>query len=224
MPIFYDIHTHDTAACNQKAIYNYMISNESVLRVPEGFFSAGVHPWDAATASPHWQYELSSLCKLPTMVAVGETGLDRLHAGTMDLQRSVFESHLKLASSHNLPLIIHCVRAHDEITQLLRTHNVQITIIFHGFENGWRQAVKLLDAGIYLSFGKALLNNMHPAAEAFKKTPPERVFLETDEYKGGIASVYEAAANLWQLPLEAVAERINLNVKHTFKINDRNVE
>jgi TatD DNase family protein len=223
MAVYFDVHTHSLGS-QPMAIYNVMLANPPQSMIPKGYFSAGIHPWDIPLFQSKWLNELEALCKHPDLLAIGEAGLDRLRGGPIEAQYEVFEAQVRMSIKHKLPLVLHCVKAHDEVLKILFRQEVQQPIIFHGFQSGWKQAVKLLDHGMSLSFGKALLNPLHPAAEVFKKSPSERVFLETDTYLGGIASIYEAAAKLWQLPVEAVAERIYINVNHTFKLDDRNLE
>lgn len=52
----------------------------------------------------------------------------------------------------------------------------------------------LLRAGCYLSFGAALFRQKSQAAESLRATPPDRLFLETDDASISIEAVYEQAA------------------------------
>lgn len=224
MPIFIDVHTHSPNSTGYLSIFNYMLANNNEASTPTGLYSAGLHPWDIAKAKPGWQHELERLCLDPNLVAIGETGIDLSREETFEKQRSIFETHLKLASYFDLPVILHCVRAHGEILRSLKSTSIHTPIIFHGFENGWKQAVKLLDAGLYLSFGKALLYPSHPTAEVFKKVPPERILLETDTYERDVTNIYKVAAHLWHCPLEQLADQVYQNATNIFNFNDRNLE
>lgn len=219
MPIFIDVHTHSLNTMGYLSIFNHMLANQDEASIPSGLYSAGLHPWDIAKAKTDWQHTLERLCLDPNLVAIGETGIDLSRGETLEKQRSIFETHLKLASFFDLPVIIHCVRAHGEILRSLKGIAVQTPIVYHGFENGWKQATKLLDAGLYISFGKALLYPSHPVAEVIKKAPPDRILLETDTYEGEITNIYKVAAHILHLPLETLAEQITLNVNKIFNIN-----
>jgi TatD DNase family protein len=219
MSVFIDVHTHSPDNLGPLSIFNYMLANKDAAQIPASLFSAGLHPWDIANAKPGWQHELENLCIHPELVAIGETGIDLSRGESLDEQRSIFETHLKLASFFDLPVILHCVRAHGEILRSIKSTALHTPIIFHGFENGWKQAVKLLDAGLYISFGKVLLYPSHPAAEVFKRLPLDRVLFETDTYEGDVSNIYKVASHILQIPLETLAEQITINVNKIFNLD-----
>lgn len=100
--------------------------------------------------------------------------------------------------AHQKPLIIHCVRAYEEVLAIKKEWGTQgdvIPWIFHGFNKKPAVAQMLLRAGAYLSFGAALLVPGSPAAQSLAICPPGRYFLETDDRNDvSIAAVYAAAA------------------------------
>lgn len=53
-------------------------------------------------------------------VAVGEAGLDKLAVASMELQLTVFKAQVRLSEEYGLPLIIHCVKAMDELLAVKR--------------------------------------------------------------------------------------------------------
>jgi TatD DNase family protein len=191
---FIDIHTHKhNAEVGLISIQNLLADFDQIPE--EGWYSIGLHPWhlqpDQAQALPD---SLLRAAAARNVLAIGECGLDTVCDTPMALQRAVFILQIALANEIRKPLIIHCVRAFDEVLTILRKHRVSVPVIFHGFRKADRLAAKILDAGHYLSFGRHLLTPS--VAEVFRKLPVDRVFLETDDTDIPIADIYEAAATI----------------------------
>ncbi|MCC6414003.1 MAG: TatD family hydrolase [Saprospiraceae bacterium] len=134
--------------------------------------------------------------RLPGAVAVGEAGLDKLCDTPWERQVEAFDHCIEAATQHHLPLIIHCVRAYDEVLAQLKKHQFNQPVIFHGFDKHPNTARQLLAAGCYLSFGSALFRENSHAAEALRVCPERRYFLETDMGAVALIEVYKRAANL----------------------------
>jgi TatD DNase family protein len=56
------------------------------------------------------------------VVAIGETGLDAMYPNSN--QEEVFLEHLRLAKELNLPVILHCRKAHSDLISLLKTSHI----------------------------------------------------------------------------------------------------
>src|SRR4051812_28828879 len=77
-------------------------------RYAQVYASIGVHPHDAAKATPQTIDELRALSKNPKVIAFGEIGLDyHYDFSPPEVQREVFTEQLKLALELELPIIIH---------------------------------------------------------------------------------------------------------------------
>ncbi|MBR0334191.1 MAG: TatD family hydrolase [Bacteroidales bacterium] len=151
------------------------------------YFSIGIHPWKAASpeaqqlldesgAFTHTAVEsFRSLLQHPRVVLMGEIGLDKLCDAPFDKQLLLLEQQLLLAADLRKPLILHVVKAMDEVLALHRRFSSQIPAwIIHGFRGNAQQAQQYLRHGFHLSFGP----HHHPAA--LQSTPPSRRFFETD--------------------------------------------
>ena len=159
-----------------------------VTRFPSNvYFSIGIHPWkadspeaqqllDESGAFTHTAVELfRSLLQHPRVVLMGEIGLDKLCDAPFDKQLLLFEQQLLLAADLRKPVILHVVKAMDEVLALHRRFSSQIPAwIIHGFRGNAQQAQQYLRHGFHLSFGP----RHHPAA--LQATPPHRRFFETD--------------------------------------------
>jgi len=211
--LFINIHSHHKAAENQFVIQN--LSNNFEKKQEPGYYSAGLHPWYIDDGK--WQQQFDVLKKISlqdNIIAIGECGLDRICRTDYTLQKEAFLAQLFLANEIKKPLIIHSVRAHEEILQLLKTKNNTVPVIFHGFNKNIILAKKILDAGHWISFGKALISSkLH---EVFLEIPGDRYFLETDDAAFSIEQVYDSATAIKKISLEALDLQLRKNVQQVF--------
>ncbi len=154
---------------------------------------------------------------LPNVLAIGECGLDKLCHTAWNLQVVVFKQQIELANKLNKPLIIHCVRAFDELLQVFEENPPIVPVIVHGFNKKDNIAERLVSAGMYISFGAAILKDSSPAALALKNMPADRFFLETDNADISIGDMYHAAAVIREIKEEAVILQVQQNFATVFK-------
>lgn len=217
MPMYYpviDIHTHH-ANSGDIRIYAYLAGGATPL--PTEDYSTGIHPWDAGKAAFSTQVEALLESVTPRTVAIGEIGLDYAVAGghpDRAAQKGIFLAQLDVAKSLDLPVIIHCVRAYNELTTLLGGHPTPV--IIHGFTGSPQLAAQLIRHGFYLSFGETLFGSSK-TREALKTAPPDRIFLETDESAKSIADIYAEAAGLLEIQQLRLREWIYQNYKRVFQ-------
>lgn len=168
---FKDIHTHNLKA-GPDAIIN--LPWRSSLP-PEGYFSAGIHPWDTSKVSSEDLAWVESLSKDPRVVAIGEAGLDALRGASLPEQEAIFRRHVELSERAGKPLIIHAVRTLHHIIRLRKELRPSQRWIIHGFRGKPDLARQLLDAGIDISLGM----RFNPDTENI--IPADRLFRESDE-------------------------------------------
>lgn len=186
-----------------------------------GYFSLGIHPWFIA------QQDIEQAFKLivqhahnPNMLAIGECGLDKCIALAQDRQIETFLRQIELAKTLNKPLIIHCVRAFNELIQLKKACKADQAWIVHGFNGKADLAYQLLRQGFHLSLGKVLLNPASNASRVLPQIPLERVFLETDAAADiSINEIYLAAATILNLDITILRQQIHSNFSNVF-LND----
>ena len=174
-----DIHTHKLEADSLgKSIVNYPLLADSPLYMPFAgdvevdrgyYYSVGIHPWELTehNAGQLLDYLKQQLRK-KQFVAVGEAGLDKLAVASMELQLTVFKAQVRLSEEYGLPLIIHCVKAMDELLAVKKEFRPQQAWVWHGFRGKPEQAMQLLKKGFYLSFGEyypdeTMQNYNHPS-------------------------------------------------------------
>lgn len=150
-------------------------------------------------------------------LAVGECGLDKRIQINMLKQIDFFSKWVDLAIAYHKPLIIHCVKAFNDVINVLEDKHCRVPVIFHGFNNGLNTAELLLQKGYYLSFGKALLGFDSNASKCIRQTPKSQLLLETDDTDLSIKFIYNKAARLLGINEQALKDQIQKNIKSIFK-------
>lgn len=213
MHTYFNIHTHHpTGRLSTLEIENLRFGTVASGQTP--CCSAGLHPWfleeTTLQAARGW---LEAQAVRSETCAIGEAGLDKVCDTSWHLQEKAFHDCIDVSESVHKPLIIHCVKAYNEILQIKKQRKPMQPWIFHGFNKHPDTAKMLLDSGCFLSFGIALFQSGNHSPEALRITPDDRFFLETDDVAGlDIEKIYERAAWIRKVPVAALVERIRLNV------------
>ncbi len=210
----FDHHTHNLNAPAGQAVISLPRSiiehPDTFCPTPHALYSVGVHPWWIETDAqedtsipqapfsekvlPHaiqqmWQ-GVERLSRHPQVVALGETGFDRLR-GDLPLQEMLFEKHALLAAELGKDLIIHLVRAQDRLLYWRKRIPISPTSQWcvHGFRGKPSMAKQLTEAGIRLYFGP----EANP--ETLALFPRETLRFETDDSMLSIEDVAGKAYN-----------------------------
>ena len=172
-------------------------------------FSAGIHPWDVEIVNPELFIKLETMLAHPNCFAVGECGLDKITIPDPEIQQEVFKQQLQLAVKYNKPVIIHCVKAFDELIAITRRFHDKVPLVIHGFNKSAELAKQLIQEGFYLSLNAALLKKEHVD---FRSIPLGKLFLETDvNQQISIEEVYSLASLKFGINPEKLKEQIYLN-------------
>ena len=151
--------------------------------------TVGIHPWHAAVA------DLAEVERLaPSVDAIGEIGLDFACDVPREAQERLFRAQLALAERLEKPVVLHCVRAFEEVVRVLSEYRLR-AVIFHGFIGSTEQAQCAVAQDHYLSFGERTLRSPKTIA-ALRSTPLSHLFVETDESTTPIEEIYAHIANL----------------------------
>jgi TatD DNase family protein len=114
---YINIHTHHLSKDNGVFLFNnrFGFDKENLFR--EIFFywhspvGCGFTSIDA---------ELEKNIQHPNCLAIGECGLDKVIEIDLELQKKVFISQLELAVKYQKTVIIHCVKAFDELIEICK--------------------------------------------------------------------------------------------------------
>ena len=186
-----------------------------------GFFSTGIHPWYIKNEKSLTE-QLSLLDQVvshPNCVAIGEAGLDKLTETDWNLQEKAFIEQIYISEKTGKPMIIHCVKAWDEILKMRKVEKPVCPWIIHGFNSSEQMARQLLDAGCLLSFGKMILNPESKTAKVLLSLKPHEFFLETDDENITIVEIYKRAAELRDMSVDELKKLMTGNFESVFKIS-----
>ena len=189
---------------------------------------------------PYWtdQHEENDLEKLKQYInsnpciAIGECGLD-YRAGQADKnkQQYFFEAQLDIALEKKLPVVIHSVRATEDIIQQIRTRP-ELRGMVHSYSGSYEQALQLIEMGFYISLGAAITyhraNKLHTIAS---KIPLTALLIETDapdqidaSHRGKrnqpayLVEVLRALSELRTETQENITQQLSINAKSLFNI------
>jgi TatD DNase family protein len=183
----------------------------------KSYFSIGIHPWDADVEFSKIEFENYLSCQ--NCIAIGECGIDKLKGADLDFQKTIFKFQLNSAVKYKKPVIIHCVKAFDEIIEICEPFQSKIPLIIHGFNKSEQLAKQLIDKGFYISFVYAIFkkNDFN-----FNTICLDNLFLETDnDDKLTIKEIYNVCALRFKISENDLKEKIYSNFTKLFIKNGR---
>ena len=213
---YIDLHTHRNYPVKEGAtlsIKNITLNHSEIIS--EADCSVGLHPWYINENTEHDLGLMVDALALSQVLAIGECGMDKNIATPLADQQPVFDQQVGLAKTYRKPLIIHCVRAFQEIVGCLKKVNFSEAVVFHGYRKNWTLAQQLIDQGYYLSIGKHCLNGSQD--ELLENISLSHLFLETDtDTTVEIATLYRYVAQIRSIELEELKRVLYQNYKNVF--------
>lgn len=204
-------------------------------KYPDNMFPMmGLHP---CSVKADYQQELAQVEKILSehqVVAIGEIGIDLYWDNTFfKEQQAAFRHQIRLAKANNLPFVIHCRDAFDEIFEILDEENDEnMRGIFHCFTGNLEQAQKIINyGGFKLGIGGVVTFKNAGLDKVVEQINLEHLVLETDApylapvpYRGKrnesayIIEIATKVANLKQVSIEEVAKITTANSKTVFGV------
>ncbi|WP_220761864.1 MULTISPECIES: TatD family hydrolase [unclassified Shewanella] len=207
-----------------------------VAKQYDSYYALGIHPWySESTLITDVETLRALLARYKNdarLVAIGECGLDKLHKGNFTTQLKLFKDQIQVAKEFDLPLIMHAVKAHEEILKCLKTENPQRKGVIHGFYGGPQLALQYVNLGYKLGIGGLLLNDNAPKLQqTVAKLPLESFVLETDspamapKFSGNnrntpliLPEIIKKMANLQNKSAVRISEQVFFNVTQLFDL------
>jgi TatD DNase family protein len=204
-----------------------------MARAHDGVWATvGLHPHDARQGVATIEPLLAA--PDPTVVAVGECGLDyHYDHSPRPQQREAFAAQIALAQARGLALVIHTREAWDDTFDILAAEGVPERTVFHCFTGGPDEAARSLAVGAWLSFsGIVTFKTAADVRAAAVACPLERMLVETDSpylapvpHRGQanrpalVPLVGAAVAAAKGMAVEAVAEATWANAARVFGLS-----
>ncbi len=154
-----------------------------VQRYPENCFAmAGLHPCEV---KEDYEDLLDQICESMAdreICAIGEIGIDLYwDKSTLEHQKAAFREQINWAKDMELPIVIHCREAFDEVFEVLEAEqDEQLSGIFHCFTGNIDQAHRAIGMGFYLGIGGVVTYKNSGLDEVLKQVPLSSIVLETD--------------------------------------------
>ncbi|MDC9593055.1 TatD family hydrolase [Xenorhabdus sp. IM139775] len=192
------------------------------------YAALGLHPRYIAE---HQEAHLDELAqklqeKEAKCVAVGEIGLDLyMPDPQFDKQKSLLAAQLKLAKQHDLPVILHSRKSHDQLAAILRKHKLPRSGVIHGFAGSLSQAQAFIRLGFYIGVGGTITyDRAQKTRHTIAQLPLSSLVLETDSpdmplsgFQGQpnrperVALIFSALCELRQEAPDEIANQIYQN-------------
>ncbi len=211
----FDIHTHQVSL-NNEGHYNSCILNVSPLEFDIAndtnknlSFSCGIHPWYSEDSESQMNH-LTIIASNPRIIAIGETGLDKIKGPAINTQIHVLKKHIELSEKLKKPLIIHAVKAWEELYHIRKETKPKQPWIIHGYRGNPQITDQMVKAGFMFSIG------MRFNVDSLQLIPKNSLFCETDESDITILKVYQKIANALQIDLKSLSTLIAENVYSVF--------
>ena len=165
--------------CNQDC---YQAGIEFLDKYPDVFVSLGFHPEDADNITDKDLQCLDEvLVSSSRIVAIGEIGLDYYwRKDNKEKQRDLFQKQLDLAVKHQMPVVIHCRDAIQELYDILSQYKGKVKGVIHCFSGSYEMARAFIELGFVLGIGGVLTFKNSKLFQVVEKIPLSSIVLETD--------------------------------------------
>lgn len=146
------------------------------------WWTAGVHPHDAAGFDPDRDVAAIRAALTEGAVAVGECGLDyHYDHSPRPLQRRAFAAQLALARETGRPVVVHTREAEEDTAAMVREAGEEgIRGVLHCFTGSPALAAVGLAAGWHISFAGIVTFKKWDAAAIVRSLPADRILVESD--------------------------------------------
>ncbi|MEK9530886.1 MAG: TatD family hydrolase [Flavobacteriaceae bacterium] len=193
----------------------------------------GLHPTHVKENVEEELVHVANELEKNNFIAFGEIGMDLYWDKTYQKeQQKAFAQQIDWALAYDLPIVIHCREAFDEIFEVLEgVVNQRLRGIFHCFTGNVAQAQRAIELNMLLGIGGVLTFKNSGLAETISKIPLAHLVLETDApylapmpFRGKrnesayLPLVAQRLAQVYQVSDEQVAQITTANAQKLFGI------
>ncbi|MDB9849079.1 TatD family hydrolase [Flavobacteriaceae bacterium] len=197
------------------------------------YLMSGLHPVDVKeNYNEELEFVVNSL-KGHDYVAIGEIGIDLYWDETyLKQQQDAFEFQIRLAIKNDLPIVIHCREAFDEIFEILDKENCsKLRGVFHCFTGTLKQANRAINLGFKLGIGGVVTFKNGGIDKFLSQIDLKHIVLETDSpylapvpFRGKrnessyITYVIDKLSEIYGLPIKEIASVTTKNAEKVFAL------
>ncbi len=198
------------------------------------YANVGLHPHEAAHPVEESVFEeLAKLARSPKVVAIGEIGLDYHYADyNAKAQEEAFRQMLRLAGTLDLPVVIHCRDAWEDMLRILdEEQHSGVRGMMHCFSGDSSIAERCIKKGFKLSIPGTVTYKRSLLPEVISQVSLQDLLTETDApylapvpYRGKrnepawVRMVTESIAQIKRIPLEEAEEGVAHNTVELFNL------
>ena len=209
---------------------------ETIKRYPENFFlMAGLHP---VYVKDDYENELKIVkenLKNFKCVAVGEIGIDKhWDLSFLEQQKIAFQSQIEIALKRDLPVVIHCRNAFDDIYDILvKNKSDKLRGILHCFTGSLDDAKKIIDLNFKIGIGGVVTFKNGGIDKFLDRIHISNIVLETDSpylspspHRGKrnessyITYVIDKLSEIYGLSNSDIISQTSLNANDVFDFNN----
>lgn len=219
---YLDFHTHSIRRKDDINVVE-IVSLHLGQEKDHQLFTVGKHPWwTNSTLTSDEQQQLIKLLSSEKCLAMGEMGLDKLKGEPMNIQVEILKDLLNVAVEVKKPVIIHCVRAFDNLIKLKRQYSQIQKWCVHGFSRHAELAKQLIHEGFYISL-MPVKQITQKYIDLVESLPAEKFFLETDSMPNTqIETIYLQVAEIRGISVSELQKQLANNANNFF--NNRHCE
>ena len=256
--MFIDTHTHlysesfdedhdaVIARAQQKSITHFMLPAidstytskmwDLKKKYPEAMHvMAGQHPTHVKPESLKGELEhVAQQLASKKHCAVGEIGIDLYwDQSTKEIQQEAFAKQIQWAKEYDLPIVIHCRDAFQEVFEVLKNeNNDRLRGIFHCFTGTEEDALQALDFNLKLGIGGVATFKNGKIDQFLNKIDLNHIVLETDApylaptpYRGKrnessyLIEIAQKLSDIYSISLSEIGEITTKNAKNIFNLD-----
>lgn len=197
------------------------------------YLMTGLHPTSVKENYKEELRHVEEQLKKRKFLAIGEIGIDLYwDKSTLKIQQEAFKYQIQLAKRYQLPIVIHCRDAFDEIFQVLETVKADDLFgIFHCFTGNLEQAQRAISYNMKLGIGGVVTFKNGGIDKFLDQIDLKHIVLETDSpylapapFRGKrnessyIIKVLDKLSDLYGVSQEEIARITTENSKAIFKV------
>lgn len=208
--------------------------DDLVNKYPENCFAmAGLHPCDVKEDYLAVMDEIYNSIPNRKIYAIGEIGVDLYwDKTTLAIQQNAFRQQIAWAKDLDLPIVIHCREAFEEVFEVLESErDEKLRGIFHCFTGNVEQARQAIDLNFYLGIGGVVTYKKAGLDLVLSEISLQNLVLETDSpylapvpFRGKpnessyLIYIAEKLADIYGVSIEEIANITTENSKKIFGV------